>query len=368
MSSTASDSDPDPVPTTPPLTLIPTANSDIDVTAQPAVVAWRGSDGKDKSLPQLNLDLHYNARSNKAFFKLRIAVALKAHPRPRKTNLFLFIHPERIRTVTFNESPCSAEAKTLGPDAFCLRFDLKRAPALVVPKDSLAPRNQTSGNVLDSLRALAQQTTFAVYSSIPCRTLPRRRLLSLCEAASSDGLRSITAHSNITSLYAGNGGKVIETDTLGISAAAAGYEYDTALELPAENPPAYNELHTGSQRPVEPSPPKKRRRSSPQPSIGVDREYIEDICAHIIDSKLADLRRDVTKQLQDLESRVIEYVDENLSAQRKDVTEDIGDKIEDEYYGLKLDLQNYVREEMEDTEGRILDHLSTASVMLQFNT
>ncbi|RYP91131.1 hypothetical protein DL770_002754 [Monosporascus sp. CRB-9-2] len=368
MSSTASDSDPDPAPTTtPPPTLIPTANSDIDVTAQPAVVAWRGSNGEDQSLPQLNLDLHYNARSNKAFFKLRIAVALKAHPRPRKTNVFLFIHPERIRTVTLNESPCSAEAKTLGPDAFCLRFDLKRAPALVVPKDSLAPRNQTSGSMLDSLRALAQQTTFAVYSSIPCRTLPRQRLLSLCEAASSDGLRSIAAHSNIASLYAGNGGKVIETDTLGISATAAGYEHDAALELPAENPPAYNELPAGSQRP-EPSPPKKRRRSSPQPSISVDRKYIEDICAHIIDSKLADLRRDVTKQLQDLETRVIEYVEENLSVQRKDITEDIGDKIEDEYYGLKLDLQNYVHEEMEDTEGRILDHLSNASVMLQFNT
>ncbi|RYP40405.1 hypothetical protein DL767_001705 [Monosporascus sp. MG133] len=350
MSSTASDPDPDPAPTTtPPPTLNPTANSDIDVTAQPAVVAWRGSDGEDQSLPQLNLDLHYNARSNKAFFKLRVAVALKAHPRPRKTNVFLFIHPERIRTVALNESPRSATANALGPDAFCLRFDLKRAPALVVPKDSLAPRNQTSGSMLDSLRALAQQTTFAVYSSIPCRALPRRRLLSLCEAASSGGLRSIAAHSNITSLYAGNGGKVIETDTIGISATAAGYDHDTALELPAENPPAYNELPAGSQR-LEPSPPKKRRRSSPQPSIGVDRKYIEDICAHLIDNKLADLRRDVTKQLQDLETRVIEYVDENLSAQQKDITEDIGDKIEDAYYGLKLDLQNYYIEPGTDSK------------------
>ncbi|RYP89229.1 hypothetical protein DL769_000153 [Monosporascus sp. CRB-8-3] len=341
MSSTASDSDPDPAPTTTPTpTLTPTAHSDIDVTAQPAVAAWRGSDGGNQSLPQVNLDLHYNVRSNKAFFKLRTAVALKAHPRPRKTNVFLFIHPERIRTIALDESPCSAEAKTLGPDAFCLRFDLKRAPALIVPRDSLAPRNQTSGSMLDSLRTLAQQTTFAVYSSIPCRTLPRRRLLSLCEAVSRDGLRSIAAHSNITSLYAGNGGRVIETDTLGISATAAGNEHGTALELPAENPPAYDELRAGSQRP-EPSPPKKRRRSSPEPSTGIDRKYIEDICAHIIDSRLADLRRDVTKQLQDLETRLMSRVDEDLRVQRKDITEEIGDKIEDEYYGLKLDLQNY---------------------------
>lgn len=243
MSSTASDSDagPDITPTW-------TPNSDIDVTAQPAVVSWRNSDGQEQSLSQLHLDLHYNVRSNKAFLKLRAAAALKAHPRSRKTNIFLFIHPERIKAVTLDELPDAAEAGALGADAICLRFELNRAPALVVPKESLAPRNQVSGNLLDSMRALAKQTTFAVYSSIPCRTLPRQRLLSLCEAASRNELGSLAAHSNTTSLYAGNGGRVIEGDSHGGSVAAiVGGEQVPALDIPAENPPSYDELPPKSQ-------------------------------------------------------------------------------------------------------------------------
>ncbi|KAI1250425.1 hypothetical protein MGN70_007478 [Eutypa lata] len=363
MSSTASDPDagPDITPTW-------TSNSDIDVTAQPAVVSWQDSNGQQQSLSQLNLDLHYNVRSNKAFFKLRAAVALKAHPRSRKTNVFLFIHPERIRAVALDESPNAAEAKTLGADAICLRFELNRAPALVVPKDSLAPRNQPSGDLLDSLRALAKQTTFAVYSSIPCRTLSRQRLLSLCEAASRDGLSSLAAHSNTTSLYAGIGGRVIEGGSLGDSTAAVvSQERGPALDIPAENPPSYDELPPRTQPPVEPSL-KRRRLSSPEPIRSLDRKYIEDICAQMIDNRLSDLRRDVTKQIQDLETRVMDYVDENISHQRKDMTEDIGAKIEDEYYGLKLDLQGYVREEVEEAEGRIMDQLGSASLSLQFNT
>lgn len=118
---------------------------------------------------------------------------------------------------------------------------------------------------------------------------------------------------------------------------------------------------------VEPSL-KRRRLSSPEPIRSLDRKYIEDICAHMIDNRLGDLRREVTKQLQDLETRVMDYVDDNLSHQRKDITDDVDAKIEDEYYGLKLDLQDYVREEMEEAEGKIMDHLSSASLSLQFNT
>lgn len=88
----------------------------------------------------------------------------------------------------------------------------------------------------------------------------------------------------------------------------------------------------------------------------------------MIDNRISDLRRDVTKQIQDLETRVMDYVDESLSHQRKDITGDVGAEIEDEYYGLKLELQGYVREEMEEAEGRIMDQLGSASLSLQFNT
>jgi hypothetical protein len=100
----------------------------------------------------------------------------------------------------------------------------------------------------------------------------------------------------------------------------------------------------------------------------LDRKYIEDICARLIDDRLGKLKHEVIEQLQDLENRVIDYVDEHLTLQRKEITEDLGLQTEDELYGIKLDLQNYVREEMEEAEGRILDHLSSASFSLQLNT
>ncbi|KAL7619353.1 hypothetical protein AAE478_009890 [Parahypoxylon ruwenzoriense] len=370
MSSTVSDSDPDPGPTlAEALTEAP--NPDIDVTARPAVAVWRLPDGQDQSLPHVNFDLHYNVRSTKAFFKLRAVAALKAQSRSHKTNVFLFIYPERIRTVCLEESPCAVEAKALGPDVICLRFDLSRAPDLVAPKDSLAPRNQASGKMLNSLRALSQQTTFAIYAGIPCRTLPRRQLRSLCEIASRGGLGSIAAHCNTASLYAGNGGRIIEGDNFRVSTVAAAsvpHEGSGALEMPGESPPAYDQLPPNSQHQAELGSHKKRRRCSPEPVGGVNRKYIEDICAHMLDNRLAEMERNMNRQLRDLETRILDYVDESLAAQRRDIMDDIGDKIEDEYYGVKVDLQSYIREEIEESESRFMDQLSHTSISLQFNT
>ncbi|KAI0190518.1 hypothetical protein EV127DRAFT_92287 [Xylaria flabelliformis] len=373
MSSTVSGSDSD----ADPAIIHPTAftsNSNIDITAQPAVITWRTPAGDDQCLTHLKLDLHYDARSSKAFFKLRATVALKSHPRSRNTTVFLFVHPERIRTLVLDDSPCAAEARTLGPETVCLRFELSRMPALVVPNESLAPRNQISSNLLDSLRAVIQQAAFSVYAKIPCRRLPRQRLLALCGAVSRNELRSIAAHSSASSLYAGAGGKFIEGDSLfRADSTAVSEEHASAIEPPVENPPSYDEVAPGPPpAALVPNPNKRRRSSTPEPKPAslerLDRKYIEEICAHMIENRLGQLKRDVAKQLQDLENRVIEYVDEQLIIQRQEITNDVGLQTEDEYYGVKLDLENYVREEVQEAEGRILDHLSTASFSLQLNT
>lgn len=390
MSSTVSDSDSDARPAIAPTTF--TSDSNIDITALSAVIAWRDADSEERRLSRLNLDLHYDARSSKAFFKLRAAVALKSHPRSRNTPVFLFIHPERIRALGFDDSPCAAEAKALGAETIGLHFELSRSPALVVPKESLAPRNQTSGNMLDSLRTVVQQTIFSVYAKIPCRRLPRQRLIALCDAVSRNELGSIAAHSNALSLYAGAGGKIVEGDSLVRSDNTAISERNEPAIMPqAENPPSYDEVPPGpplasksirhrcllfsfrftDSLVLVPGPHKRRRLSTPEAeSVSLkrlDQKYIEDICAQMIDNRLGQLRRDVTKQLQDLENRVIDYVDEQLIVQRQEATEELGRQTEDEYYGLKINLQDYVREEIEEAENRILDHLSTASFSLQLN-
>jgi hypothetical protein len=118
---------------------------------------------------------------------------------------------------------------------------------------------------------------------------------------------------------------------------------------------------------VEPGPKKRRRVSSSTCQEPLDFKGIEELCARIIDKKLDGLRADVTKQLHDLEARVMDYVDEQLGLQRRAVTGEIGELIEEEYYGLKLDLQNYLHEEVEDAQGKIVDRLSGATVSLQFD-
>ncbi|KAI0189036.1 hypothetical protein F4808DRAFT_47304 [Astrocystis sublimbata] len=350
-----------------------TTSSDIDVTAQPATITWRSSDGEDQSLSNLQLDLHYHARSSKAFCKLRAAVALKSHPRARNTAIFLFLHPERVQSLVLDDAPCAAEARELGSETVGLQFSLSRCPALFVPKESLAPRNQASGNLLDSLRAAAQQATFSIYAKIPTRHLPRQRLVALCQAVSRNELKSIEAHSNDPSAYGGVGGRLLEGDGLvrPVRAAVSGDEGRASIiEPPAENPPSYDDLPPGPP-PALPGPSKRRRLSSPEtdrlPRKQLDRKYIEDICAHMIENKLGHLRRDVAKQLKDLENRVIDYVDEQLTLQQQRVTEDIGQQTEDEYYGLKVDIESYVRDEVGEAEDRILDRLSTASFSIQLN-
>ncbi|KAI0426208.1 hypothetical protein F5Y09DRAFT_72027 [Xylaria sp. FL1042] len=378
MSSTASDTNSDTGPVIiPPTPTTSISNSNIDITAQPAIITWRDFHGEDQCLSRLTLDVHYHydVGSSKAFFKLRAAVALKSQPRSRTTAVFLFIHPERIRGLVLDDSPCTAEARMLGPETVALHFELSRLPVLVVPNEPLAPRNQTSGNLLDSLRAAVQQATFCVYVNIPRRRLPLQRLLALCGAVSRNELRSLVAHSNASSLYAGAGGKIIEGDSfcrLDSSTTISG-EHESAIEPLVENPPSYDDVPPGPPPAVVPGPHKRRRLSTPGTEVKsmlperLDRKYIEDICTHMIDNRLAQLRCDVAKQLQDLENRVIDYVDEQLILQRQEAKEDLGLQAEDEYYGLKLDLEDYVREEIEEAEGRILDHLSTASFSLQLN-
>ncbi|KAI0402677.1 hypothetical protein F4802DRAFT_574617 [Xylaria palmicola] len=376
MSSTVSGSDSDADPVDIPQTTFDfNSNSNIDITALSAVVIWHTSDGEDRCLSPLTLDLHYDVRSSKAFFKLRAAVALKSHPRSRNTAVFLFVHPERIRALALDDSPCTAEASRLGPETVCLHFELSRLPALVVPKESLTPRNQSSGNLLDSLRSVVQQATFSVYAKIPCRRLPRQRLLALCGAVSRNEIRSIAAHSNASSLYAGAGGKIIEGDSLvrpDSTAVSEGHE--SAIEPLLENPPSYDEVPPGPP-PAVPGPHKRRRLDAPEleaepkpaPVEHLDRKYIQDICSQMLDDRLGELRRDMAEQLRDLEHRVTDYVDEQLIRHQQEATEDLGLQTEENYYGLKVDLQDYVREEMEAAEGRIMDQLSSASLSLQFN-
>lgn len=98
----------------------------------------------------------------------------------------------------------------------------------------------------------------------------------------------------------------------------------------------------------------------------------------------AELKQDMSNQLQQLETRIMdrleqrlneesarveEHVDQQLLEVRDETTDEIGTRIEDEYYGVRLRLEEFIKDEVQDAEERIIHHIeSNATVSLQFNT
>lgn len=370
------------------------SSDDIHVSAAPASVTW---DGQAQPLSDVTCDIRRYASNNTAFIKLRAAVALKA-PAPAKTSLFLFVHPERIRTVTLDESPerRSQEIvkKKLGQNTYCLHFTLDRPVALIGPAslEGIAPKNKGSAEILHHLRSLAQETSFSVY--LPAKVVSKARLLSLCEAASGHNLASITWQADMTCLYGGKGGRVIED----------------APEASTVNPPSYDELEPGPPLPptsqgklcVPPpsvpynaltsaagssfqGPSKKRRRESGNSDTPpAELSAVEAMCRKLMGEMKAELKLDMSKQLQKLEDNIVvrleqrlaeesarieEHFEQKLLEVREETTDEIGTRIEDEYYGVRVRLEDFVKDEVQDAEERIVHHIeSSATISLQFNT
>lgn len=215
------------------------ALSNIDIST-PAVVEW----GPGNILSDVTFDARRLESTSHAFFKIRCTITLKASA-PTKTSLFVFIHPERIQALHIDGSETgdagdatSTEAaqRKLGTDVFCLRFTLTEPGVLVGPKTSdLTPKNQASGVVLDSMRSLATQVGFAVYIPRNIMAQAQARLDALCKEASGCGLKSIVLEADLTRLYRGKGGAVLnEPDAV-----------DDASTASWHSPPSYGEVGPG---------------------------------------------------------------------------------------------------------------------------
>lgn len=351
----------------------PTSSKDIDLISQPAVVSWQGSDEQQSVLNDLRFDLHYNTASDKAFFKIWAKVALKAS-RNQLKRVFFLIQPERVESLAFKETPDVKHG--LGPTTVCLQFVLSSAATLVGPKVDLTPRNKLSGDKLDALRLLSGQLRFCVYTNPSTRVLPRIQFSSLCTLISQHLLRSIVDHANVNRLYAGQGGLVIEgsaqtREPAQVSPGSVDEDATTA-SLPS-SPPSYDDLPPpppGVESQAGPS--KKRRRAESQEEQTTTREdmpfsrkLIEEICSQMIDSRLASLKCDMTRQLEDLEGRLMDHIQEQMDEVREEARQETGAMIDDEFYGVKAELQDYVEEEFKQVEERFVERINSAKVSLE---
>lgn len=365
-----------------------TTDDIIDIRKTPAVISWTNENDGPQSLSHddsthehITLDLHFNADSNTALFKITANVAYKG--KRNKSNVFLVIFPERVQTLAVDDHDEIAPAK-LGTSVYSLHFTLSSPPRLLVPKGDWVPKNEAARSTLALLQDLAKNTHFHI--AFPSRTLGLDRLAALCKNASVDGrLKTPPNSTDVSRLYGGKGGVTIENGqnvpgrtfsvggpsnaSLAAKAAdSAGVYTKSALdERPsAESPPSYDELDAPL---AHPSSVRKRRRLDSDPAAGTSKSEemsLEDICRHgfremgrrfdRIEQALGDLnsRLDRVEQIV-LKSRPDEP---SLSGQEDQHSESIGsrvDCIEERVAEVEQRLDVGLSELAKDVENQICD-------------
>lgn len=309
---------------------------DINISKAPIVVSWTGDGDQLQTLSHsplthdhVTLDVHLDAESHTAFFKITANLALKG--KRSRSNIFLFIHPERIRSLGFVEQDDSSASasKILGTSTYSLRFDLVEPPALVVPKDDYVPKGETARTTLEALQALSRVTRFCVH--LPSNVLAKQRLLALCEKVSSTGsLKTTPGVVNLAKLYGGKGAQVVGSGNPGTTGARSGGEPSGSAEkasppaaphelsreknpassgtAAAEYPPSYDDL--GHSPPA--YPPSNKRRRLDSEDISQPGLKIEEICRQGFNEIGRRLDR-IEKQLGSLGSR-LDRVEQRMSA------------------------------------------------------
>lgn len=63
----------------------------------------------------------------------------------------------------------------------------------------------------------------------------------------------------------------------------------------------------------------------------------------------------VEKQLEDLKDDIEDTIDSRIN--------DVDERVEDEFYGLRLRLEDFIKEEVSEAEQRIVDHLESAATI-----
>lgn len=331
-----------------------------------AVVTWEGQ------YAEIDLHLQYDASTTTAFFKLRTSLVLKALS-PNRTYLYLFIAPEAIKTLTLDESRLPDQssdsvdaARILGSTFNRLYFSLSRSADLIGPSFvGLTPKNKSEGRVIDQLRSLAQATEFTV--SISHQVISKSKLLSLCQQIKDVLLKSGPGQTDLSCLYEGKGGKQIPAGR----PEKLSTDPEHGHQPSGEAPPSYTVAAICPSGPAN----KKRRRDSPAVvELGTDLlQTMEKMCRKMV-------REQVSEQIQHLEARLTDkierLVEKHVERQGDQITDDIqqvrdevDEKIEDEFYGLRVRLEEYVNDELKEAEERIVEHLqSTASVHLEFSS
>lgn len=373
----------------------------LEISNEPVVVTWTNPDLHHLShTTNDNFTISIHSDSSTAVFQFRASVALEN--KRERTKVLLTVPPENIHTLALAEDDSGMELASSRLDTItrCLRFNLRQPPSLIAPKGDLTPKSRASRIVLDSLRALATQTTFSLHLS--AAKASDAQWSALCAAVTSGSLRSVENFLDIASLYGGKGGQILEgAELVPFSGPSPPPGPSPQQVYQGDGPPSYDAAAANADPSRATGSGNKRRRSnsdvasSSRPSQYVN---VEDMLRKLL-TRVEDGFGELVSRLDHMEQRLsdverrhdeelanIRQVQESSSEQtnelrdeleaglydvRKETEEIISTQVEDEWYIARANLEDFVKEEMaaveERFEQKLEEDLTRANVTLEFS-
>lgn len=206
-----------------------TKADEIKVYCSNNTVTWSDENGEGQHTDLVDLEIHIDNSANTAFLRLYGDVFIKCSKPPNKRVIYLYIRPEIIKSITFQNDN----------NARSLYFSLDSNPDLVTPKDPINAKPKSKA-LLNSIVALAKVTSFAVRLN-SSNTTPSTQLKKVASIFSprpswNAGL------GNLSGLYAGRGGQIANAST------AAASTHLQAADPPPYHIPASSKEHVSSKR------------------------------------------------------------------------------------------------------------------------
>ncbi|KAK7702435.1 hypothetical protein SLS64_009727 [Diaporthe eres] len=269
----------------------------------------------------------------------------KTRGRGGRAVFYIFIYPERIRELSLDTNPTT---QPLGAKSLLLRFVLDRPPALVMPMT--IGDNENAKGLMDSCHRLAAQASFQLHVDMYGKRLTVKQLQQLCAAACGNGLSSSERHARTDTLYHGEGGRVVEGETL-------------------EPPPLYSEPAAPEPAVISSSWKKRRRLDSPSPESSTpDSTAPPSLKAMraLLDYSLASFKQELK---QELRQELKQAFDDSLAAHKQDVAEKLQEtearivstvrsEFDDHWADMEQSMMDRVREEMAEAQEDIMQNIT----------
>ncbi|KAL6883968.1 hypothetical protein HDV57DRAFT_437561 [Trichoderma longibrachiatum] len=211
--------------------------SEIKISCLKNTVSWRDVNDQARRSDHINFDVYSDASTNTAFFKLYCDFRFKGN---NVEPIFLLIHPETVRSVTFKSN-----VDLPAPSA--LQFSLTQPPLLIVPRDRILQCKPQTKGLFGLMRSLAEVASFTIQLNKSSKTTSilssLERFVQLFSVSTHRPLTNGT-YASIASLYGGRGGIVVNANAAAATQSEP-EETGEAVEAGEASLPKYTESASG---------------------------------------------------------------------------------------------------------------------------